>query len=70
MKKSKSPLEAFIFLSSIGFHFVIVISLCLYIGRQIDTYFNSAPIGTVWGIVLGMITAIYTTYQKIKDINR
>lgn len=68
-KKPKSTWETFAFVSGIGFHFVITIGLCIFLGRKADEYFAAAPVCTLIGIVLGMITAIYTAYQKIKDVN-
>ncbi len=66
----KSTWETFAFISGIGFHFVITIGLCIFLGQKADDYFNSAPIGTLLGIILGVITAIYTAYKKIKDVNK
>lgn len=66
----KSTWETFTFISGIGFHFVITIGLCIFLGQKADTYFGISPIGTLIGIILGMITAIYTAYKKIKDINK
>ena len=68
-KKPKSTWETFAFVSGIGFHFVITIGLCIFLGRKADEYFATTPICTLIGIILGMITAIYTAYQKIKDVN-
>lgn len=37
---------------------------------QVDIYFDSTPIFTLIGIILGVITAVYTAYKKIKDVNK
>lgn len=70
MKKPKSTWETFSFVSGIGFHFVITIGICIFIGCKADLYFNTTPVCTLIGIILGMITAIYTAYQKVKDVNK
>ncbi len=70
MTKPKSNWETFAFISGIGIHFIIVIGLCVFIGIEADEYFSSTPFGTVSGIFLGVITAVYTAYKRIKDVNR
>ena len=62
----KSTWETFTFVSGIGFHFVITI----FLGQKADIYFDSTPIFTLIGIILGVITAVYTAYRKIKDVNK
>lgn len=66
----KSTWETFAFVSGIGFHFVITIGLCIFLGQKADIYFQTSPIFTLTGIILGVITAIYTAYKKIKDVNK
>lgn len=66
----KSTWETFAFVSGIGFHFVITIGLCIFLGQKADVYFQTSPIFTLTGIILGVITAIYTAYKKIKDVNK
>ena len=65
----KSTWETFVFVSGIGFHFVITIGVCIFLGQKADIYFQTSPIFTLTGIILGVITAIYTAYKKIKDVN-
>lgn len=66
----KSTWETFAFVSGIGFHFVITIGICIFLGQKADIYFQTSPIFTLTGIILGVITAIYTAYKKIKDVNK
>ncbi|WP_296899640.1 AtpZ/AtpI family protein [uncultured Megamonas sp.] len=66
----KSTWETFAFVSGIGFHFVITIGVCIFLGQKADIYFQTSPIFTLTGIILGVITAIYTAYKKIKDVNK
>lgn len=66
----KSTWETFTFVSGIGFHFVITIGVCIFLGQKTDIYFDSTPIFTLIGIILGVITAVYTAYRKIKDVNK
>lgn len=68
--KPQSTWETFTFISGIGFHFVITIGICIFLGQKADAYFNSHPICTLIGILLGVFTAVYTAYQKIKDVNK
>ena len=70
MSKPKSNWEVIAFVSGIGIHFIIVIGMCVFLGLWADRYFASAPICTVIGIFLGIITAVYTAYKKIKDVNQ
>ncbi len=46
------------------FHFVITIGVCIFLGQKADIYFDSTPIFTLIGIILGVITAVYTDYRK------
>lgn len=69
-KTPKTTWEAFSFVSGIGIHFVVTIGICIFLGRKADAYFASEPICTLIGIILGVITAIYSMYKKVKDINR
>lgn len=68
-KAPKTTWETFSFVSGIGFHFVVTIGVCIFIGRKSDEYFASEPTCTLIGIILGVITAVYTAYQKIKNVN-
>ena len=61
----KSTWETFTFVSGIGFHFVITIGVCIFLGQKADIYFDSTPIFT---LISSVITAV--TLQKIKDVNK
>lgn len=56
-------------MSGIGFHFLVTVGFCIFLGRKADEYFASAPTGTLIGILLGTVTAIYTAYREIKKVN-
>ena len=66
----KSTWETFTFVSGIGFHGGVTIGVCIFLGQKADIYFDSTPIFTLIGIILGVITAVYTAYRKIKDVNK
>ncbi|WP_378951080.1 AtpZ/AtpI family protein [Pelosinus sp. sgz500959] len=51
--------------TTVGFYMVSSIIAGIFLGRLIDGYFGSQPWATIGGIVLGMITGLYTTYKKI-----
>lgn len=51
--------------TTVGFYMVSSIIAGIFFGRLIDGYFGSQPWATIGGIVLGMITGLYTTYKKI-----
>lgn len=68
--KSKSSWETFAFISGIGIHFIIVIGLCVFIGIKADEQLGTAPVFVVLGIFLGVATAVYTSYKRIKDVNK
>lgn len=68
-QKSGSIGEAMSFVTSIGINFVVCIGLCLYLGKLADNYWQIRPIGTIIGILLGFITAVYSTYKKLRDFN-
>lgn len=67
---TKSTLQALGFVSGIGISFAVTIGVCLYAGIYIDQQFATSPIATISGIILGFVTAIWTTYQKLLGKNK
>lgn len=65
--KIKEPgiMQAFAFVSGIGIHFVVLIGVCIFFGRMADQYFQVRPWGTLFGIILGFSTGIWSIYKKI-----
>lgn len=69
-ENTKLTLQALGFVSGIGISFVVTIGVCLYAGIYIDQQFATSPIATISGIILGFVTAIWTTYQKLLGKNK
>jgi ATP synthase protein I len=51
--------------ASIGFLLVSSLAAGLVLGIMADRYLHSVPWGTISGIVLGMLTGMWTTYKKL-----
>lgn len=51
--------------ATIGFYMVSSVAAGVLFGRLADGYFGSQPWGTVVGIVLGMITGMWSIYKKV-----
>jgi len=68
--KEQSTLQALGFASGLGISFAVTIGVCLYAGIYIDEKFSTSPFATISGIVLGFVTAIWTTYQKLLGKNK
>lgn len=64
-KGEQTAIQAFSFVSGIGIHFVVIIGLCIFLGRMADENFSTRPWGTLFSIILGFSTAIWATYKKI-----
>ncbi|WP_019554295.1 AtpZ/AtpI family protein [Propionispira raffinosivorans] len=70
-KKNENPsskhttLQALTFVSGIGINFAITVGLFIYMGKLADEYFNIAPKGTLAGIFLGFIMALWVTGKKL-----
>ena len=60
-----TTLQALTFVSGIGINFAITVGLFIYLGKLADEYFNIAPKGTLGGIFLGFILALWVTGKKL-----
>lgn len=69
MKKSngKQLLEAFSLVGTIGLNTVATVAAGLFVGRLADNYWDISPWATVAGVVLGMITGMWTTYKRVRE---
>lgn len=63
--KKRSQLEAMAFVSGIGIHFVVIIGICIFLGKSADGLWNTGPYGTIFGIVIGFPIGFYSVYKKI-----
>ena len=63
--RKHTTLQAFTFVSGIGINFAITVGLFIYMGKLADEYFNIAPKGTLIGIFLGLIIALWATGKKL-----
>lgn len=68
--ETQSTLQALSFASGIGISFAVMIGVCLYAGIYIDEQLSTSPLATIIGIILGFITAMWTTYQKLLGKNK
>ena len=51
--------------ATIGFYLVSSVAAGVLLGRLADGYLAIGPWGTVIGIVLGMITGMWSMYKKV-----
>jgi len=63
--QKQTTLQALTFVSGIGINFAITVGLFIYLGKLADEYFNIAPKGTLGGIFLGFILALWVTGKKL-----
>lgn len=63
--EERTQMQALGFVTGIGINFAAIIAVCLFAGRYYDQNFGSGSTGTLIGIILGFITAIWSTYKKI-----
>ena len=68
--KEQSTLQALGFASGLGISFAVTIGVCLYAGIYIDDKFSTSPFATIVGIILGFLTAMWSTYQKLLGKNK
>lgn len=64
-KDSKELFEGLYTGATIGFYMVSCIAVGVFLGKFIDEKFGSAPWGTVFGIVLGMMAGMWSIYKKV-----
>lgn len=50
---------------TIGLHMAVSVAVGLFGGRMVDNWLNTHPWATVAGIVLGMISGLWSTYKRI-----
>lgn len=51
--------------ATIGFYMISAVVVGILLGRMVDGYLDSGPWATVIGIVLGMITGMWSIYKKV-----
>jgi ATP synthase protein I len=61
-----NPLYAAFSLLGIGFYVAACIILGILGGRWLDGKMNTAPLWLLVGLVLGLLAAVYGTYQMLK----
>lgn len=64
-KDDKSTLQAFGFVSGIGIQFAVIIGVCIFIGKEVDSFLQISPWGTLIGIISGFLSGIWITYKKL-----
>jgi F0F1-type ATP synthase assembly protein I len=68
MKKEKSQLEAFAFVSGIGIQAAATVGVCLWGGKKLDEYLCTGNFFTVSGIVLGFTAAAWSVYKRLRKV--
>ncbi len=64
-KGNKELLKGISTAATIGFHMISAVIVGILLGRMVDGCLDSGPWGTVLGIVLGMITGMWSIYKKV-----
>ena len=54
--------------TELGFSISIPIVALALIGRQVDKYYDTAPVFILTGIVLSMFVSVYIIYNKVKNV--
>lgn len=62
----RQALEAYAFLTGLGFYIAAVLGVCIFLGHLTDEVFALDPTGKLAGILLGFPVAIYTVYRKMR----
>ncbi|SHE97184.1 Putative F0F1-ATPase subunit Ca2+/Mg2+ transporter [Seinonella peptonophila] len=69
-KKQESPWQVLAVLSSVSLQFIVLVIGGGWIGRKLDAYLHSQPIGLLLGVLLGLVfafvSAIYTFRVLLK----
>lgn len=70
-KGSRSPWMALGVMGALGFEFVGFVLVGVYIGHQIDEYFDSSPVGILLSVFLSLVAVgmhiYYVTRRFVKD---
>lgn len=61
--------EAMGVVTTLGINFLACILVGLFLGKGISHFFNLGNIPIIIGLILGIITAIYSTYKKLMKFN-
>lgn len=64
-KEYEELLVSFQKATTVGFYLLSSVVAGIFLGKLADEYWGTGPWVTILGIVLGMITGLYTTYKKI-----
>lgn len=74
MKEKKEPsgamqaVKAFSILGGVGIYLVVVLGVCIYLGKMVDEAIGTEFIGKLVGILAGFPVAIYSIYRQIKNM--
>lgn len=58
--------KAMSILSGVGFYFVVVVAICVYLGHLADLYLGIGSTGKCIGILAGFPIAIYSLWRQLK----
>lgn len=62
--------KMFALLSGLGFYFVGVVALCIFLGHLADEKLALGGKGKIVGILLGFPVAIYSFWRQIKTLQK
>jgi ATP synthase protein I len=63
-------LNAFSMVGSIGLSMVATLAVGLFSGRAVDNLLGTYPWATIVGIVLGVLSGLWSTYKQVTQIGR
>ena len=63
--RKRNQWEIAAFISGIGIYFVVILAICIFLGRQAAELWSIRPFGTIFGIVIGFPIGFYSIYKKI-----
>lgn len=66
-KNSNNPWKAMGLMGVVGIELSLFLLGGIWLGKKIDTYFNSAPIFLIIGMVLGLLIGIWSIAVLIKE---
>lgn len=61
---------AFSLVGTIGVSMAATVAVGLFLGRLADRWLNTSPWATIIGIILGMVTGLWTMYKRVSEIER
>ena len=64
--KREQLLAALAFVTTVGGTVVANVAAGFYAGKWLDGFFETAPWGRIGGIIVGMLTAVWSVYKILR----